>query len=119
MEILVEMKEAPSLALNGSLRFTNCSLFIYLFKNLVVQLSKMEEHIPYRMEKVCSSFSQVHFRSPCSCEVHGCYCLTFRFCHLFLLIGFQCSSITVHSSGSFFCPSLSLFLVDSLKCTMV
>lgn len=30
MEILVEMKEAPSLTLNGSLRFTNCSLFIYL-----------------------------------------------------------------------------------------
>lgn len=26
-------------------------LFIYLFKNLVVQLSKMEEHISYRMEK--------------------------------------------------------------------
>lgn len=79
----------------------------------------MEENIPYRMEKVCSFVKQVPIRSLCLCEVHGCCCLTLRFCHLFLSVGFQCSFIPAHFARSFSCLFLNLVLVGGQKCTLV
>lgn len=73
-EIFVEMKEAP-LVLNESLKLTNFWL-ISVHKNSAVQLSKMAENIPYRLEKVRCFFKQVHVSSLCLCEVCGCWCLT-------------------------------------------
>ena len=96
-EIFVEMIEAP-IVLIESLKLTNFWL-ISVYKNLVVQLSKMAENILYRMEKVCCFFKQVHSSSLCLCEVRGCCCLTLWFCCLF--------SYLLVSSALLYLPGLS------------